>query len=75
MGWNGTHPEINREEAKRQLPAGACRMCVYRVQAFGGLDAMLKHFKQQWICPYCGVKYGDVSPITSDELRSGRRRR
>lgn len=32
MGWNGTHSDLTKEQARKILPAKACKICVYWVR-------------------------------------------
>lgn len=34
MSWYGIHPRMSKAEARRQLPLGSCKLCVYRYRCF-----------------------------------------
>ena len=50
MSWYGTHPVYSKEWIKTQLPAGACKRCVYWERVFRG-----ERLRSQRKCPRCGV--------------------
>lgn len=45
MSWYGWHPKMNKEEAKKQLPAKACRECVHLKRVYPEYNGE---------CAYCG---------------------
>lgn len=56
MSWNGTHPIMTKEEAKKILADGACKRCVYIVRC--GLARILPDK-----CSRCGLSQPDNSEV------------
>lgn len=55
MSWNGTHPVLTKQEAKKRLPPKACKRCVYYVRCFP--EALDHRMHQGWmVCRKCGVR-------------------
>lgn len=48
MSWYGTHPIFSKEQARRLLPAGACRLCRYMWRC--------GRKRSNAICPNCGLR-------------------
>lgn len=47
MSWYGKHPIVSKEEAKKLLPAGACKRCIYWIRCFP------KRIRHRLLCSRC----------------------
>lgn len=54
MTWNGAHPAFSKAEARRLLPPGACKVCVYKLRAFLLKPSMSCYFPRD-VCDRCGI--------------------
>ena len=53
MGWNGTHSQVTKQEARDALPGKACKMCVHRLRV---AEFDLRAWGD-FTCPKCDVNY------------------
>lgn len=70
MSWWGTHPVLSREQAKANLPPGACKRCIYweRCQLFIRKPQYYDACREG--CSRCqslkNVKYGPFNDYQND---------
>lgn len=63
MSWTGCPPKISKAEARTQLPAKACRGCVYLVRAFPDKAKRERMFGPDQPCSRCGnPEYARIYP-------------